>query len=158
MFRRLLGLSALISLLTITGFTNASEADDKALEAAQEAAATRAGIFKLVRMYFGPMYGMARQQIPFDAALVERNAGKIAVLATMIPDAFRQDTTAFDISTGSLPGIWANKDDFMTKAGALNDKAQALAVAAAQGEGAFGNAFGEMGAACKACHDDYREE
>jgi cytochrome c556 len=69
MFRKIL----LITLLTAisTGAFAAS-----AEERAQTAIDTRQGLLKVVVSYFGPIVGMARGQIPFDAAVIETNAGK----------------------------------------------------------------------------------
>ena len=118
---------------------------------------TRQGLLKVVGYYMGPMVGMARQQMPYDAALMQANAEKIAALAPMIKDVFRMDTTAYDIDTEALDGIWSNMDDFAAKADTVAEKAQALA-AAAEDPAAALKAFGAMGGACKSCHDDYRQQ
>jgi cytochrome c556 len=125
-------------------------------ERAQAAVDTRQGLLKVVVSYFGPIVGMARKQIPFDAALVEKNAAKIAQLAPMIPDVFRMDTRAYDLETEALDNIWDNTDDFADKAATVAERAAALSAAAADGEAAAMKAFGAVGAACKGCHDEYR--
>ena len=140
-----------ISLLASTNVL----ADD---EATVNAVETRQGIFKLVRAYFGPIYGMVRGQVEFDAATVNRNATKIAELADMIPDGFRTNTAGADVLTESLDGIWDDIEDFNAKAATLVERANALAEASAGGLDATRKAFGGMGQACKACHDDYREQ
>ncbi len=117
---------------------------------------SRQGLLRMVRFYFGPVLGMVRQQIPFDAEVVSYNAEKIAELSAMIPDAFALDTTEYDLTTEALDNIWSNTDDFNAKAAAVGEKATALAAAAAEGPAAVQAAFGAMGGACKACHDEYR--
>ncbi len=125
---------------------------------AQAAVDTRQGVFKLVYHYFGPIAGMARGMIPFNAEVVETNATKISQLATMIDDTFKSDTRAFDIETDALDGIWEDDADFAAKAQNLAAKAAALAAAAQAGEEAFPGAFRATGGACKGCHDDYRQQ
>ena len=132
-----------------------ASADDDPNQIATE---TRQGLLKMVRMYFGPIYGMVRGQIDFDAAVVEHNATQISHLANMIPDAFRVNTAGADVDTEALDHIWENKADFDTKAAAVSERAGALATAAADGLEAVQGAFGGMGGACKACHDEYRQQ
>lgn len=119
---------------------------------------SRQGIFEVIRMYFGPMLGMVKGEIPFDADVVAHNAGKISNLATMIPDGFANNTQGADVDTEALDAIWDNIDDFNGKAATMSEKASALAAASADGIDATRKAFGAMGQACKACHDEYREQ
>lgn len=128
--------------------------DDERAEAAYEA---RHGLFAMVRMYFGPMYGMMRGA-PYDADVVKHNAGKISELAGMISDAFVVDTRENDLDTEALDAIWENMGDFQDKAAALAEKAATLSAQGSTGEDAFKAAFGGMGQACKACHDNYRQQ
>jgi cytochrome c556 len=132
----------------------AAEADERTMNAVE----TRQGLLKVVRSYFGPIVGMARGQIPYDGALVEKNAGKIAELTAMIPDVFRMNTSGASVSTEALDKIWGNTDDFAAKAANASEKASALAAAAANGQGPAMQAFGELGGACKGCHDNYRQQ
>ncbi len=127
-------------------------------ERAQGTADTRQGLFKVVVNYFGPIVGMARGQIPFDAAVVEANANKINQLALMVPDLFKKDTSDFDLDTEAKADIWENLDDFNAKAATLAERAAALAAAASEGKGPAMKAFGQVGGACKGCHDDFRQQ
>ncbi len=141
-------------LLTTSTAVLAASADERA----QTAAETRQGLLKVVARYFGPIFLMAREQIPYDGDVVKANAEKIAVLLPMIPDLFAADTSAFDLETEALNNIWEDLDDFNAKAQTSAEKASALAAAAANGQGAAMQAFGELGGACKACHDNYRQQ
>lgn len=129
-------------------------------ERAQAAVETRQGVFKLLGFYIGPIVGMARQQIPFDASIVQQNAQNIAALAPMIKDVSRNNTSAHDYETEAKAHLWDNMDDYAAKADTLAEKASALAAAAegADSFGAVGAAFGAMGGSCKACHDEYRQQ
>lgn len=153
MFKPIATAIILISLLATTGAWGAS-----AEERAQATADTRQGLLKVVVSYFGPIVGMAREQIPYDAAVVKANAEKIAMLLPLIPDVFRSNTSEFDLDTEALDEIWDNTDDFAAKATTAAENAQALAAATADGQGAAMKAFGELGGSCKACHDNYRQQ
>ncbi len=151
--RRLISALGAFSLL----LTASVSFGDSAEERAEEATETRQGALKVVRHYFGPVYGMARQQIPYDSAVVAANAQHMAALLSMLPDLFRADTSDEDVDTEALEDIWEDMDDFTAKAEAAAAKARALADAAGD-QGAAMSAFRELGGACKACHDDYREQ
>ena len=126
-------------------------------EQAAAAVDQRKSLFKTIRYNLGPIAGMA-QGAPFDAEVAERNARRIAVMATMIPEMLAVDTSAFDnIETTALDSIWDNQDDIAAKAQALIDNANAFADVAATGEmGATLGAFRAFGGSCGNCHDTYR--
>jgi len=58
--------------------------------------------------------------------------------------------------TRAEPMIWDNLDDVLAKWSAFGDAAANLQTVAADGQAALGPALGEVGDACKACHDEYR--
>ncbi|MBL6815010.1 MAG: cytochrome c [Pseudomonadales bacterium] len=138
----------------LLGFGSASWGDDRA----EKAIEARQGLLKVVAQYFGPIVGMAKGQIPYDAAKIEANAGNIAELAAMIPDMFAMDTRASGIASGAKGQIWADNADFNDKAQATAESAQALVMATAEGRGAAMKAIGALGASCKSCHDNYRQK
>ena len=117
----------------------------------------RQAVFKLLGVNIGPIVGMARGA-PFDAAIAERNATRIATLAPMIPELFAaMDTRGFDVETEALPVIWENPDDFAAKAAALQEAATAFAATAAGGDQAATlGGLRDLGGACGNCHDSYR--
>lgn len=128
-------------------------------EQAEGAVEVRQAVFKLLGNNMGPLGGMARGMMPFDAALAEKSATRIAQLSEMITDTFRMDTREFDVTTESLDVIWEKPEDFAEKAAALTEAANALAAAAATGdEGATKRAIGGVGQSCGSCHDDFRVE
>ncbi len=118
----------------------------------------RQAVFKLLGVNMGPIVGMARGSVPFDAEVAERNARRIAMLSTMIPERFAaMDTRGFDVTTEALPIIWDNPDDFAEKAKALHDAAITFAELAATGEQATTlGGLRAFGGACGNCHDTYR--
>jgi cytochrome c556 len=119
----------------------------------------RSSMFTLVGWNTGPLAGMAKKEIPFDADRAELHASRIAALVEMIPDAFAADTRGYDLPTEAKDAIWEEKQEFLELAAAIREKSSALVAAAATGDqDSFTAAFVEMGQACKDCHDRYRED
>jgi len=147
-----------IILLTLLTVFSSSLFAASAEERAQQAIDARQGLLKVMASYFGPIVGMAKGQIPFDAAVVEYNAGKMAQLAPMIEDLFATDTRASGLQSGAKDGIWENQADFNEKAATTAERATALAAAASQGRGPTAQAVGALGGSCKSCHDNYRKK
>ena len=147
-----------LALCAITLLASGGALAATAEERAQTAVDTRQGLLKVIVSYFGPIVGMAREQIPYDADVVRNNAEKVAVLAPMIPDVFKMDTSGVDLDTEAKDNIWSNADDFAAKAATVAERASALAAATEDGQGAAMKAFGALGGACKACHDEYRQQ
>jgi cytochrome c556 len=124
-----------------------------------EAVEYRQGIFHALKWNIGPLAAMAKGEMAFDAAEVETRAGRIATLSTWIVEGFPEGSDVAE-DTAALPKIWDNKEDFASKAGNLNKAAAELVEAAPSLGGAseLGPLVGQIGQACKACHDEYRED
>ena len=152
---------SLLSLLTAAlllpgGLANGASSEE---ERAERMIEMRQSALHLLGFYMGPLGAMARGRAPMDAAVVSHNAAQIAVLAPMLEDTFKFDTSAYDLETEALDKIWDNWDDFAAKAQATGEKAALLAVAASSGdENALKAAIGAVGKTCGGCHDVYREE
>ena len=126
-------------------------------EQAQVAVEVRQSVFKLLNANMGPIGGMARGRIPFDAALAQKHSERIAQLGAMITDVFEMDTREFDVETLALNKIWDNKEDFAKHAADLVEKARAFSVAAQSGDMATTmKELRPLGSACGNCHDNYR--
>ena len=147
-------IAAGLLLSTSISAQEAPSPQDQAVTATEN----RQAVFKLLGVNIGPIVGMARGAVEFDAALAERNARRIAMLAPMIPERFAaMDTREFDVETEALPVIWDNLDDFGAKASALVDAANAFADTAAGGDQAETlGGLRNLGGACGNCHDSYR--
>lgn len=127
---------------------------------AEQAVLTRQGLLKVVGFYMGPLGGMLKNKVPFDAAKAGDSATHIAQLGSMIPDVFVFDTrSATAVKTKAREGIWTNSSDFKSKADGLVQAANALVEAAKSGDkGTTLKAAAAVGKACGACHDDYRNK
>jgi cytochrome c556 len=156
---RLLRIGVALTATAVSALAVSQGAGPPSPEAqAKSAIETRQGLFKVMSSQFGPVGGMLRNTVPFDAAVVERNSARIAVLAGMIPDLFANDTRTFTATkTAALDGIWNSQADFKGKADALAKAANDLNAAAKTGDKAATlKAAGAVGQACGSCHDNYR--
>ena len=153
----LLLVSALCVAVSGSLFMASAQNDMTPEERAAAAVGQRKALFQTIRFNLVPIAGMA-QGAPFDAEVAERNARRIAAIASMIPEVLAHDTSDFDdIETTALDSIWDNMGDIATKAQALEDNANAFADAASTGD--FGQAMGAFrafGGSCGNCHDTYR--
>lgn len=126
-------------------------------EQAAKATETRQAVLKVVGWNVGPMGAMARDLVPWDNALVARNAQRIAWMSGMIPDAFRADTREHTLETEALPVIWEDFERFEQLAENTQASAERLAALAAAGDEAGARkAVSALIDDCRACHDDFR--
>jgi cytochrome c556 len=128
-------------------------------EQAEKVTEVRQSVMVVTGWSVVPMAAMAKARIPYDSEEFQKRAGRIAEMLSMVPDAFRPDTREAVLDTEALDKIWEDYDKFQRLAGEARDAATAAQTAAANGgfEEAT-TAFVELGKACKACHDDFREE
>jgi cytochrome c556 len=124
---------------------------------AEAAIKYRKSLYTVVYNNFGPLGAMASGKAPFDAKVFQRNAERVAFLATIAPDVFPEVSKTGD--TKAKPEIWANKAEFDKLMKDFQDKSAALATASKAGTlDGVKAAFGATGAACKACHDKFKVE
>ena len=106
--------------------------------------------------YFGPIGAMVQGKMPWDAAVVTRNATFLEQLSKMPWDGF-QASTADVKDNDAKPEIYKDPAKFKAEADKLETEMTKLAAAARSGDqNAVKAAFGEVGKACKSCHDDFR--
>ena len=151
-------ISMMVLLGTALALTTAAEEAPSAEERAEDATATRQAVFKLLAFNIGPIVGMARGMVEFDAAIAERNARRIAALAPMIPELIgAMDTREFDVETEALPVAWEQPDELAEKARELVAAANTFADTAAGGDQAATlGGLRALGGACGNCHDTFR--
>ncbi|MGD8978077.1 MAG: cytochrome c [Gammaproteobacteria bacterium] len=129
------------------------------VEQAEKAAEIRQAVLGIAGWNTGPAAGMVKQRIPYDPERFQVYAERIAFTMTMIPDAFRIDTREFPLETEALDVIWEEHEEFLQRAADAEEKSATLAAVAKSGDlEKVTEAFLEMGQACKACHDKFRED
>jgi cytochrome c556 len=107
--------------------------------------------------YFGPLVGMARGKIPYDAAVVQRNAGFIDNLTRMSWDGW--DPSTKGVQSRTLPAVYEGKAKFNEYVSRLeNEAAKLVAVSKSGSEAAVKAQIGAVGKVCAGCHDDFRSK
>jgi len=107
--------------------------------------------------YFGPLAGMAQGKLPYDANIVQRNAGYLDVLDRMPWDGF--DPSTKNVKSAALPAIWNEPAKFKEAQERLQSEVSRLVSVSKGGdEGAVKVQIGAVGKACGNCHENFREK
>jgi cytochrome c556 len=148
-----------LGVLTLGALAGASAALAQGSAAEQKAVEQRQALFKEIDKAFKPIGEIVKRKAPYDAAVVQEGAAKLATLAPKIPEAFTVDThAATGIKTKARENIWTSMPDFKAKSEALVKAIDGLAAAGKTGdEKALRPAFATVGKACSACHDNYKD-
>ena len=156
--KKLLSSITMLTLASTVALSSVAVAKEATSEKQAKASIQfRKAILQLVRSNMGPLGGMAKGQIPYDAEVMATNGLRIEQLSYMMEDYFATDTRKFDLKTDASDDIWKNSDDFNALALDMADAAKDLQQVAESGEESdFRKAIGAVGATCKACHDKYK--
>jgi cytochrome c556 len=149
---------AIASVITVLA-SGAMADSAKSMKHAQKATDLRQSIFSLLGSNMGPLGGMARGKIDFDAEKVGKHALRINQLSMMIADYTRTDTSAHKVKTEALDKIWTQPDNYAKRIEDLTKASANLQKAALSGnEGLIKKAIGGVGKTCGGCHDDFKVE
>ena len=120
----------------------------------QETVAARQAAFKLSAAAFG---GLKRAvDGGADVKTLGFPAGGIASWAKALPGMFPAGTDL--ANSDALPSVWSDRAGFLKAAAVYSAAADKMVAASKSGDSvAFAAAWGETGAACKACHTSYRK-
>lgn len=117
----------------------------------------RQAVMTLQGKYFGPMAAMAQGKAPYNAAVVQRNAGFLDNLSRMAWDGF--DASTRGATSKALPAIYDNATGFKEAASRLeNESAKLVAVSRGGDEAAVKAQIGAVGKTCGGCHNDFRQK
>jgi cytochrome c556 len=109
----------------------------------------------LIAKYWGPLGGMGAGRVPFDAAVVARNAGYLDVLAKLPWDGFNASTSGE--KSAALPAVYAEAGKFKEAQENLQAAVGKLAAVSKGGsEADVKAAIGAVGKTCGGCHDNFR--
>ncbi len=100
----------------------------------------------------GPLSAIAKNEAPFDPAVVQESGETIAAGLTKARDLFPEGSG--EGNTRAKPEIWDDKADFNRHLDETVAAAQALAGVTEQAN--FMPALAELGNGCKGCHDKYQ--
>ena len=130
-------------------------------DAGEKAIATRQGYMKLVLWEAGPLFGMAKGEMAYDAGAAKAHAANLKTISEYpVGGLFLSGTSTADRpgKTRALPKIWEDMNGFGK---ALTDWQAAVATLGGEvgkGQPALAAAVGELGKSCGGCHKPYREK
>jgi cytochrome c556 len=117
----------------------------------------RQSAMTLIGKYFGPLGGMAQGKVPFDAKIVQRNAGYLDALSEMPWDGF--DPSTKGEKSRALPAIWEQPGKVKEAISRFQSEVDKLNQVAKGGdESAIKTQIGAVGKACANCHDNFRQK
>lgn len=124
---------------------------------AEKAVHYRQGVMTAIAWNFGPMAGMVKKTMPFDAAAFARRAERVAYLSMLPMEGFTADTK--DVKSHTKADLWTNQDDFAARMKSFQKRSAKLAKVAKDGDlAANTDAFMKVADSCKGCHDKYEQE
>ena len=147
----------ILTAATLAALPLAAIAQDDPIGQAIEA---RHGFYQMLAINMGQLAGMAKGEIAYDEAAASTAAANIAALTHYdLPGLFVEGSASGQAEdSAAKPDIWSNMDDFSAKFAALGEAASGAAEAVKGGQANVDPVVGKLGAACKACHDSYREK
>src|SRR5260221_8216096 len=119
----------------------AAQAKPEVLVKQRQAAMTLQG------KYMGPLGAMAQGKVPYDAKIVQRNAGFLEALSQMPWDGF--DASTKGEKSAALPAIWEKAGEFKQAGERLQNEAAKLVQVSKGGDEAAVKA--QIGAVGKSC-------
>ena len=121
----------------------------------------RQGEMQLRAFNVGPLFGMAKGKIDYDADLAKKLAGNLKLMLDLDNgrawvkgsdiDSYMGDTTA-------LPKIWTTYPEISKYGKKYVAAVNELAAVAGDGRDALKSKMGAVGKSCKGCHDEFREK
>lgn len=109
----------------------------------------------------GPLFGMAKGKMPYDAELAGKLANNLKTLLELdMGRAWKEgtDNKAYPDKTAALPEIWSDYPEVKKRGKAYAKAVGELAAVAGNGLDALKGKIGALGKGCKGCHDDFREK
>ena len=103
---------------------------------------------------FASLAAMAQEKKPYNKEEAVRNAELVSVLSDYQKNFFGPGTEKGE--TKAKPELWKNRADFDDKMEKMIAEAHKLPQAARGDLASLKKAVADTGAACKACHDEYR--
>ncbi|MDS9466594.1 cytochrome c [Paracoccus sp. MBLB3053] len=129
-------------------------------DAIKQAVEARHGYYAMLSMNMSTLAGMAKGDVAYDEAAASRAAANIEALTHYdLPGLFVEGSASGQVEGSAAKAeIWTDMDDFKAKFAGLVEAAAGAAEAVKGGQDQVGPVVGKLGAACKACHDSYREK
>ncbi len=130
-----------------------------ALADPEAAIKARRSYFQLVKFNAGPLFGMAKGKVAYDATAAATFANNLKALASMKNAAMwtkGSDNQAMAGKTRALPAIWAEGSKIGETLKAFKTAVADLANVAGNGLDGLRPAVGALGESCGGCHKPFR--
>ena len=124
-----------------------------------QAIATRQGYMKIVLWEAGPLFGMAKGDMAYDAEAANTHAANLKIISQYpVAGLFIPGTSNVDRpgKTRALPKIWEDMNGFGKAFTDWQTAVAALGNEAGNGQPALAAAVGELGKTCGGCHKPFR--
>ena len=119
----------------------------------------RQGAMQVTKYHFGTIADMLKGKIEYDQAAVEKHADVVQVMSTLVANQFPEGTDALAGETNALMEVWDEPEAFADAVAEFEETARDLVAAADSGDkGQLAAAVKDVGASCKACHDDFQRD
>jgi len=144
--------SALFLVPTMAISQSAPDKLDKAI-------ATRQGFMKLVVWEAGPLFGMAKGAMAYNADTAKTHAANLKALVQYpVETLFLPGSSSADRpgKTRSLPEIWKDGAGFTKAFQGWRSAIDGVVDAAGKGQGELAAAVGALGKSCGVCHKPFR--
>ena len=143
---------AVLTMGLLGGFSGGAQAE---MSREDYAIKFRRGGYTVLGWYYGPLYRMAKGEMPYDKATFLRNAEYLAVLSKLPKDGFIPGSDKGD--TKAKPEIWTKREQFKEANDRLENESARLAELAKGGNfDGIKEQFGKVQKTCKSCHEDFK--
>lgn len=125
----------------------------------EDAVKARQSYYQVVKFNAGPLFAMMKGSMDYDADAAQLHANNLKTLTALKNGAmWPKGSSKADLpgKTRALAAIWEAGSKVGEKGGDFRKAVAELADAAGQGKDAMAEKVKAMGAACSACHKEYR--
>ena len=151
-------MKTLLSVLAAVAATSFALPAPAQFQKPEDATKYRQSTMFVMANHFGRIGAMVQGRAPYDAAAATANAEVVATMARLHWVGF-VDGTSSTTKGGAKSNIWTERAKFDEAGRKMNDEvAKLVASAKTNNLDNITAAFGPVGQACKACHDDFRNQ
>ena len=127
-------------------------------EAAEAAVNARQSLMTLIAYNLGPMALMAQGRMDYDADIAQNAADNLHSVTRHSMERLWPEGTAHGEmeDTAARPAIWEDLEEFSIRYSNLQDATATMQGAAGDGLSNLQAALGDVGGACRACHEQFR--
>ncbi|MFO7809672.1 c-type cytochrome [Guyparkeria sp.] len=147
-------LSLTSAAVLATGMHGVAHANDPA-----DVVEYRQAVFQVTKNNFGPIADMLKGDIEYDQEAIKKMASVVEMMSTLVEGQFPEGTGPLETETNALMDIWDEPEAFGERIAEFEQTAVTLVEAANSGDKRqLAAAVKDVGASCKACHDDFRRD